>query len=303
MKDSAKPYLDPNWIAEQMSVYGNATDIARATGIPARTLRRHVKRYKEQTAARRALEMEETCPISPLLNEVRIRGRGVVSSDWHLPLTSYENVARLIEGAIARGAIDWCAIVGDYFNLDAMSRFEEKQDDAGFELEIRQASKLLRILLDVFGFVIITKGNHDWRFLGRMGFKLKFERSIRMLLPDISDEEMERIKVTSLDYVIVESEDEDDWRCAHTNQYSKIPLSVPRELCDIHRCNVAAAHRHHHGITTSKGGFLAVELGGLFDASKTAYLRSYTNTFPHWTPGWMELHEGRPYLPLLAPSP
>jgi hypothetical protein len=246
--------------------------------------------------------MQAECPATQLVDELRITGNGVVSCDWHLPLTSYSNAAKLVETAVEHGTTEWLLIVGDFFNLDALSRFDGKQPSAALHIEMEQASKLLMILLDVFGTIYLTKGNHDWRLMEKLGLHDRFERFITMLMPDVPREQLERIVITKNDYAIVETP-MGPWWCAHTNQYSKIPLSIPRELCDIHGMHVAAAHRHHHGITMSKGGYMAVELGGLFDASKTEYLRKYTTTFPKWTPGWMILYEGRPYLPALAPAP
>lgn len=298
----SKDHLQDWWVEEQLRIHGTQVAVCKAHGIPARTFRRSVARMKRNAATRGILQMEDTCPVVPLVDELVISGNGVVSSDWHLPLTNYTNAAKLVESAIEHACTGWLLIVGDFFNLDALSRYDPKQHDAGLEFEILQAGKLLELLLEVFDVIYVTKGNHDWRFLEKLGFRMKFERSIKMLLPDMPREKLERIVVTANDYAIVDTP-KGKWHCAHTNQYSKIPLAVPRELCDILGMNVAAAHRHHHGITTSKGGHLAVELGGLFDASKTAYLRQYTNTFPRWTPGWMILHDGNPYLPMIAPAP
>ena len=300
-----KPHRQDWWVEEQLRIHGSSTRIAEATGIPGRTIRRAVKRYKDNTLARSTAAlalMQSTDPVLPLVDELRISGNGVVSSDWHLPLTNYANAARLIESAVQHGATSWLLIVGDFFNLDALSRFDGKQKTAALEIEMEQASKLLVILLDVFDTIYLTKGNHDWRLMEKLGLHERFEQFIKILMPDVPREQLERIVVTKNDYAIVDTP-EGTWWCAHTHQYSKIPLSVPRELCDIHGMHVAAAHRHHHGITMSKGGYMAVELGGLFDASKTEYLRKYTTTFPKWVPGWMILHEGRPYLPALAPAP
>ena len=297
-----KPYLDDSWMAEQILRHGDSTSIGEANGIPARTIRRYLKRFRDRQAQLSILNMETQYPIAPMAEELVLTGNGVVSSDWHLPLTDYKLAARLVQTAIDHGLTDWLLIVGDYFNLDAMSRFDEKQESAGLSVELAAAGQLLELLLEVFGTIYITKGNHDWRFLGKLGFKLKFEKSIKMLLPDIPDEKMERIIVTTYDYVRIETPS-GPWHCAHTSQYSKIPMSVPRELCDIYGMHVAGAHRHHHGITTSKGGYMAVELGGLFDPDKAHYLKQYTNTFPKWTPGWMLLYEGMPYLPMLSPVP
>jgi hypothetical protein len=302
-----RPYQQDWWIEEQLKLHGTQKAICETHGISERTLRRAVARYKtnmesRNPAAIQIAAMEDMFPVAPMAEELVITGNGVVSSDWHLPLTSYSHAALLVQNAIDYGLTDWLAIVGDFFNLDALGRWDDKQQSAGMRFEMQAGGHLMNLLLDVFDVVYVTKGNHDERFIDRLAYKIKFEQSVRMLFPDIPDEKMQRIVVTEYDFVRIETP-RGPWHCAHTRQYSKVPMAVPRELCDIYGMNVAAAHRHHHGITTSKGGHLAVELGGLFDASKTHYLKKYTNTFPVWTPGWMLLHEGQPYLPMIAPAP
>lgn len=300
--DSKRPYTDDDWIRRQLAIHKHASGIAKAHGIPRRTLTRHVTAYYQRQVAERVAELQEKHVVAPLADEIRIGGNGTVSSDWHLPITDYRLASRMILDAVATGTTDWLLIVGDFFNFDALSRFDEKQDGAGLDLERAAANDLTEMLLEVFKTVYVTKGNHDIRYIGKLGYKVKFEDSVRMILPDIPDAKMKRLVVTGYDYIIVDTPI-GPWRCSHTNQYSKNPLTVPRELCDIHGMHNAAAHRHHHGITRSKGGYWAVELGGLFDASRTAYLKQYTNTFPGWTPGWMHLYDGLPYLPMAAPAP
>lgn len=300
--DSKRPYVDDDWIRRQLALHKNAAGIARAHGIPRRTLTRHVTSYYQREVAKRVAELGDIHVVSPMEDEIRVSGNGTVSNDWHLPITNYKLASAMIMEAVATGTTDWLLIVGDFFNFDALSRYDEKQDNAGLRLEKAAANDLMEMLLDVFGTVYLTKGNHDIRFVGKLGYKVKFEESVRMILPNVPDKKLKRLVVTNYDYVIVDTP-LGPWRCSHTNQYSKVPLSVPRELCDIHGMHNAAAHRHHHAVGRSKSDYWAVELGGLFDGSKTEYIRQYTNTFPRWTPGWMHLHDGNPYLPMIAPHP
>ena len=296
-------YLNEEWLKTQLLLHGNATEVARANDMAERTVQRYANRLSRNLVPDTIRSMPHPVPLTPLMDEIRIRGNGLVSSDWHIPLTSHELIAQAIESAIAHGCTDYCAIVGDYFNFDALSSYYPKQDNAGLETELVHGGQLIELLLQVFDYVYVTKGNHDVRMLNALGFKLKFERSIRMCLPSISDEQMERIIVTGLDYIVVDSDREKPWHCCHTNAYAKSMLTIPNEIALIHDVNVAAGHRHHHAIGRARNGNYVVELGGLFDEAKTQYLRQWTNTFPKWAPGWMLLYDGLPYLPFLAPSP
>lgn len=301
-------YLNEEWLRQQLTIHKNAAQIAKHHGYPQRTVSRAIKNLKETgSTAKLRMEaslihqMEDTCPIEFRPDPVVVSGRGVVSSDWHLPLTDYKKAALLVDLAVKHDTTDYLLIVGDYFNLDALSQYNPKQDDAGFSVEIDRGRELINILLEVFDKIIITRGNHDERLAATTGWRMQFVESMQLLIPEILKYKNNLI-ISELDYAHINTE-HGTWIAAHTKQYSKVPLSIPRELCDIHQMNVAAAHRHHHAIGKSKGGFYAVELGGLFDASKTKYLSRWTTTHPKWTPGWMVLHEGGPYLPMLAPAP
>jgi predicted phosphodiesterase len=301
-----KPYLNKEWIAKELAIHGNAKAIANHHGFHERTIQRQVQKFKKSELNKVALEMLELPhPVEPLstMQEIVLRGRGLVSSDWHIPLISHEVAAKMIDDAMRFGCTDWLIIAGDLFNLDALSRYSPKQAGAGMEVEMVHAQRILEIMLRVFKKIIITKGNHDNRVMESLGYRLRFEQTVKMLLPDMTAEDLSKIHVTGLDYALVES-GVGTWYICHTNQYSKIPLTVPRELCDIHQMHIAAGHRHHHAIGRNKGGqHWCVELGGLFDDAKTAYLRQYTTTFPKWTPGYMLLSDGVPYLPMLSPAP
>jgi hypothetical protein len=301
-----KPHLNHDWLMKQLAIHGTASAVARVNGLNERAVQRQAAKLKQELPSPVANLMATLPhPVRPpdVMDELRISGNGLVSSDWHIPLISHDVAARMIDDAVRYDCTEFLVIAGDLFNFDALSQYAPKQDDAGLAVELEHATQILEIMLMAFDHIYITKGNHDNRFMQALGYKLRFEQTIKMCFPDMDRDLLDRITVTGNDYVIIESS-EGPWYCCHTNQYSKTPLAVPRELCDIHQMHVAGAHRHHHAIGRNKGGqHWAVDLGGLFDASKTAYLRQYTTTFPRWTPGYMLLQDGKPYLPLLAPAP
>lgn len=270
----------------------NAAAMARRLGCP----------EKERTFQRRAMECIDFIPDhfqSEVFDELTVEGDGVVAFDWHIPLTNYELVMRMLERADKEGLTAYCAIPGDFMNQDAFSEYDPKQSDAGADLEMRMTNKTMDCVLDVFDVVALALGNHDVRAAKKLGYKLRFDRLMDMILHRVHPAKKEKLRVVGNDHINIETES-GPWRACHTASYSKTPLAVPRELCDIYLCHVVAGHRHHAATGYSKGGFMAVEGGGLFDASKTAYLRRWSTTFPRWQNDWVELRNGRPTLPIMS---
>lgn len=296
---------DENWLREQLAIYGTAAAVADAWGLGERTVQRAARKLRKKDLSQSIGQLPRFFESSDLMQEVRIDGTGTNagtgSADWHLPITNYAVAEDLVENAIRYDATKWLVIAGDFFNFDALSDYYPKQDTAGLEQELWAASEVVSRLLDVFDRVVITKGNHDIRLLKALGFKLKFEHAITQIL-NIDKGKLERLTVTGRDYVIVETE-LGEWRICHTKQYAKASLAVPARIADRYQQHVAGAHRHHHAIGFSPSGKMIVELGGLHDESRTEYLQEWSTDFPKWQPGYMLLHQGSPYLPMLAPAP
>lgn len=269
----------------------DAARMAQRLGVPDKT----------RTFQRRAKRWRHLIPDhfqSEVFDELTLHGDGIIAFDWHIPLTDYELVMRMLERAQKEKLTAYCAIPGDLMNQDAFSDYAPKQSDANAEYEFRMSNKTMDCVLDVFDEVAVSLGNHDIRAAKELGFKLRFDSVMDMILKDIPRSKKQRLRVVGNDHINIET-DAGLWRACHTNSYSKNPLTVPRELCDIHQCHVAAGHRHHAAMGYSKSGFMAVEGGGLFDASKTAYLRRWSTTFPRWQNDFVELRSGRPTLPIL----
>lgn len=237
-----------------------------------------------------------------LMGELTIHGgNGVVASDWHLPIVSEASIRHLITTAKRMKATDWLAIPGDWFNFDALSDYMPKQDDHDLSTEILISRKLMRILLRTFDRIIVALGNHDVRIMRALGFKMKFEQSMALCFGELPFEFGDRLEFTGRDYILNDTS-EGLWRFCHTNQYSKNQLIVPSQIADINQQHVAAGHRHHHSIGLSPSGLWVVELGGLFDHNRTAYLKRWSSSHPHWQNGYMVLRDGVPYLPMLQES-
>ncbi len=229
-------------------------------------------------------------------------GNGLVVSDVHLPLTDYSIANAGVDLAVKLGATDWCVLAGDTWNMDYLQFYGEQQKDASAAFEIPSANQLVRDLLEIFKRVIVLRGNHDDRFIRQLGHKMNFVQSLRILLHELSDEELSRVEFTARDRCIIET-DLDPYLVCHTRQYSAAQLSIPAKIADIERINVIAGHRHHHAMGWSPSGYRVIESGGWFDTGRTQYLKSFTTTHPVWQNGDTILINGQPVCRLLSCPP
>lgn len=229
---------------------------------------------------------------------IHVYGDAVISCDWHVPLHSPTMVNHLLEKA-SHHDMKQLVIAGDLFNMDTFSHFLPHQPEAKFELEREEATKLIDAALDVFDEVIISWGNHDFRLVRFLGFELGFEYLIRWVLAELGEEKLSRVVVTDLDYLLYHPGPV-DIRLCHQKNFSKIPLTVPRQLAQKYHMSCLAAHSHHfaQGVALD-GENLIFEGGGLFDRTRTEYVQR-TTLHHQWVQGFYIWEDGvcHPYSPI-----
>lgn len=217
---------------------------------------------------------------------IRHYGPIAVSADWHIPLVDYEYASRFLEHC-HDDDIRTLAIAGDFFNHDALSAFDYKQASADLTTELEEANSIMRSLTQLFDKIIFVWGNHDARFHKALGYKLSFIHAMKASLHEVPEELLSKIEFSNLDHFWVN----DDTYICHPKNYSSQPLSNARKLAAKVQANVITAHSHHAAMGFDVSGrFCCVEAGGLFDASRTAYLQRST-TFPTWQQGYSLIDE------------
>ena len=239
-------------------------------------------------------------PDGPTVIEAPMRhalteGAIAVTADFHFPITDYDFLNEFLRDAASRN-VGHLLIAGDFLNMDALSRFDHKQESAGLQRELDTANKAMRMLLNQFDHVYFTWGNHDARIHKTLGYKVDFRTSMLMTFYDVSDEQKRRLHISNLDHMIVDAfpmndGGEDAWYVCHPKAYARRPLSTAMELAAIKNMNVACAHSHHHAYGWDRSGRLRlVEVGGFFDRHKVEYLQR-TDTYSNWQNGYMILTE------------
>lgn len=216
-----------------------------------------------------------------------VSDRIAITADWHVPLTDYDYVNDFL-GVCRKRKVKDLLIGGDFFNFDALSMYDPKQDSAGLERELSEGIHIMETLLETFDRIYYIWGNHDARLHRSLGFKIQFAEALKLVFGSLGEEALERITFSNLDHANVTVAGE-KWYVCHPQNYSRVPLSTPRTLAAKFGCNVVTAHSHHSAIGFAiNGQDIVAEAGGFFDKTKTAYLQRST-TFPSWVQGYMIL--------------
>lgn len=271
-------------------------DLARELGCDEATIRRAKKRpeYKPH------LIPEDDYPPITVDRPIVIRDAdAIITADWHVPLYDPEYVNAMIERA-RHLDVRTLVIAGDFFNFDALSAYDPKQDEAGLEGEIEAAQSVMSVLGETFDRIVFVWGNHDARLHRALGYKMQFKTAMNLVFGELGRDLLAKIEFTNLDHVWFEfSEAPPDrrrWYICHPQSYSRIPLSTARQLTAKMNANVITAHAHHCAVGYGTDGRkIAAEIGGFFDRTKTQYLQRST-TFPNWQQGYGYLLGGRFFL-------
>lgn len=266
--------------------------IGRMLGVDEKTVRNGLKRmdYKRHLVP---MDIEDRFAFN-LDKPITVEDEGVaVTADWHIPLYDPAYVNYFIDTARDMN-VRTLVIGGDFFNFDALSQYQPKQEDAGLERELAEGQKVMNVLLESFDRIVYIWGNHDARLHKALGFAIQFKEAMKLVFGSLGKGALDSIEFSNLDHCYVDQGDGRSWRICHPANYSRIPLSTPRALAAKYNCGVIAAHAHHCAIGTAVNGEdLVLEAGGLFDREKTAYLQRST-TFPTWAQGFAILRKDEP---------
>lgn len=264
--------------------------IARHLGVDEATVRRGLRAADYQ----RHLLPEDMGETIVLDRPIHLVGPATVTADWHVNLTDYALANAVIRRSRERG-ITTLVIGGDFFNFDSLSQWDPKQETAGLERELVEGIATMRVLLETFEKIVYIWGNHDARLHKSLGYKMQFDNAMRMVFGALGSDLLQRVEFSNLDHCFIHPYEGapkwESWMVCHPANYSSIPTSTARSLAAKEGCNVITAHSHHCALAYAPNGVhVAAEIGGLFDASKTAYLQR-TTKFPNWQNGYGIVNE------------
>lgn len=212
-----------------------------------------------------------------------------IYSDIHCPLTDWDFLA-YANGHCRKRRIRTLILAGDFLNGDSVSDYPKKQADASLIPEIRTANEAMDELCEQFDDVHFIKGNHDYRYVKKMGYAGSFVDTMRMLGFDNKN-----LTIYEDDHIWVEGGYGSTYVC-HPTSYSRIPLTNCRNLTYKTRSHVVAGHCHHSAFGYAPDGkSVLIEAGGFFDMDKTEYIRAST-PYPRWVNGFATIENGKHYL-------
>jgi len=211
----------------------------------------------------------------------------MVSCDHHSPFYSevYEN--RLL-GIAERFRIKRHIIIGDLFDMDFIKRHavNDGEEMLGLDGEVYHSDPVINVC-DYFDENYLITGNHERRVGIQTEARLQAKHLFGLFGAEIWDK---KFKYSVYDKLFIG----DDWMVVHPVSYSQISTSVAKRLAEKFKRNVINSHGHFVGMTYERSGtYLAVDLGGMFDIRKVAYINLRTTVHPVWKNGFGMLRNGK----------
>ena len=209
--------------------------------------------------------------------------------DSHLPLIHEEFTEHMFDIALAFKT-KTLILAGDLFDQIIFSHFPTAftKEMLSWEEEKERAKLFFQTLKKVFDKIYIIIGNHDIRILRVLKGQETFKSLIEPLLDDKS-------KFIISDYPQIELNNK--WIFFHPKSYSQTSMNVTRKLCNIHKKHCVTAHGHFSGLAFDVSDtYYAIDVGGILDRDKVAYIHRSITTHPKWNKGFLIVRNDCPYL-------
>jgi predicted phosphodiesterase len=208
----------------------------------------------------------------------------LVCSDIHVPGHSEYHIKKMIKYGLEHG-IKHLFIAGDFWNHDAISRWELKDRNLGLADELKAGKELLHRLTKYF-YVYLVCGNHD----ARMPRILKYAVSYSDWVATIH---AKKLVVTDFDYMFLESDGE-IFRICHPDMYSLVKNKSASTLAQDLQQHVIMGHQHYLSIATNKTGkYMAIDAGCMCDINAFVYKKASTTRCPEWENGFFHIKNGK----------
>ena len=218
----------------------------------------------------------------------------IVCGDWEVP----DHDAEILEAIADIGekfGIKDLFLNGDIAAHDWLSDwFKTFAIPSTLDMELGPLEMILEEFVRRFPRIYVDEGNHERRLPHKVFGNMSLHHLVRHKFPHLQWTRYAYMYVTS--YGPNGKGDPQKWLICHQDNYSKVPFSVPLELCSINLCHVIAGHNHRLGKVRHKSGkFYAIEGGYCRDAKRTLYKVARKNRHPNWTAGFTMVLEGVPY--------
>jgi len=259
-------------------------DLAKKIGMRPTTLDRRLREWatiNETAGIRRPKQKQVKWNTPP-----RFKGDAVIAGDFHMPFMDYDFAEIMLDTAMVLLPEPRRLIVaGDLFNMSAFSSFIATNPyQPSFRSELNVVVSFLEDALRVFDSIDVLLGNHELRFVYRLG--------------QLGHEELEKavgvdsVKFHEYAYCVIETQT-GEWRITHQRNYSTSAQSVGRKLAHKYRQHIITHHQHKVSKGFDDSGMsIVIDNGCMADPEKLDYVSQVDNTLPIMTQSFVVLRGG-----------
>ncbi len=220
----------------------------------------------------------------------------IVGCDTHVPHYNEKIINRLLE-VRNKYKIKNFIHAGDFFDQNTFSQFVvEPEDIVPWEVEVKEAKKLVDTFTNEFKDVRFFMGSHDvrfWLMLLRQGKAIDYNMPFKML-------ENEKIKTSKYRYCEIGKE----WRINHPKNVVKVGGFPSIRMSAKFQRSIIFGHGHWAGLTKDPSGHhYLIAPGCLCDPLRIAYKNMWDTSHDNWSPGFVLIVEKTKPILFLEDSP
>ena len=186
----------------------------------------------------------------------------IIIFDPHIPYHSIKLINECLDVA-ERLKIDTLIIGGDFLDFKSLYTKEVQQTKIDWIDEIKEAVKVLNVLIAHFKKIYIISGNHDHRLNRFLGQSDKAEKLMSILFNH------PQVKYSKYQYCQLN----DKWNIIHEGN-TKAKLSKLEKIINVKRLSTMAGHSHRFAFAIHDSG-IEIEAEGLHTSEKP--LHEYAN--------------------------
>lgn len=215
----------------------------------------------------------------------------MVIGDVQLPTTDYDFAT--LPALIAKKYLKKprkLIIGGDFYNMDAWSKYPQIVPLPSWVNEREAARNLLTIYAQVFQEIWMISGNHERRMLEANNGQFDIQDILTASLPS------GHVKATVMDRCTVNTS-QGKYTILHGANYAKKALNNADEWSQKYQSHIISHHEHHAAIGMDRWNrYYCINNGGLFDVEKMAYVQMKTTTMAGMSQGFTMVRGGYPNL-------
>jgi hypothetical protein len=217
----------------------------------------------------------------------------LVMNDLHGTKVDIEFLQRTAD-VIKYFGIRHVIIAGDLADNDAINPHKRRsvRYETNLKLEIDILTEILEWVAERVDDVVLYPGNHDLWLIEQVDGSLNYTDTVRLLVR--SHEVRRKLLISDYDRLTLKS-GERVWTISHQSMYSPTPLVTAQKLSEKYETDIYTTHQHiSAGPVLSKNGkHVLMDVGGMFDPDKFAYVNMKTTASRVMNQGFATIMNGK----------